>query len=256
MLSTSQPVELFSPAHLCLLAASLFFCAAMIFVGSRMEEKGRQRLLLLLWAAFTVIELCKYLHFALHPEEFNIRTGLPFHLCSISLFTYPLAVFTKNKVFRNFIYAVNMPGALFALITPDIGSSPALSFYFLHLIIAHTFIVLIPLYMVFCGFFRPDIRYLPGVTLMLLVTMVPALLLNRLIGSNYFFINGPVKGTLTEQMAGWFGESAYLVPMAALLAAVWAVLYVPFIIAGRIGTRRNFTQNEKTDQHGNSRTAL
>ena len=121
-----------------------------------------------------------------------------------------------------------MPGALFALITPDIGNATALSFYFLHLMAAHTLIVLIPLYMVSCGFFRPDYRWLPGVTLMLLVTMTPALLLNRLLGSNYFFINGPVKGTLTEQLAGWVGEDAYLLPMAALLAAVWAILYAPF----------------------------
>ncbi len=202
--------------------------AIVIFIGGRLSPKGRQRLLIALWAAFTVIELAKYVNFALHPEEFNIRTGLPFHLCSISLFTYPPAVFTKNPIFRNFIYAVNMPGALFALITPDIGSSTALSFYFLHLITAHTFIVLIPLYMVSCGFFRPDYRVLPGVALMFLVTMIPALLLNHFLDSNYYFVNGPVKGTLTGQLAEWVGESAYLLPMLALMIGVWALLYAPF----------------------------
>ena len=92
------------------------FGAVVIFIGGRLDRKDRQRLLIILWATFTVIELGKYVNFALHPEQFNIKTGLPFHLCSISLFTYPLAVFTKNQIFRNFIYAVNMPGALFALV--------------------------------------------------------------------------------------------------------------------------------------------
>ncbi len=168
-----------------------------------------------------------------------MKTGLPFHLCSVSLFTYPLAVFTDNRIFRNFIYAVNMPGAVFALITPDIGNSPMLSFYFMHLIIAHTFIVMIPLYMVCCGFFRPDFRILPGVALMLLVTMIPALLLNRLIGSNYFFINGPVSGTLTGQFAEWTGDEAYLLPMVGLLIAVWALLYAPFAAYGAIKAKEN-----------------
>ena len=226
--NSTQPVGLFSPEHLIILAVSAFFCAAMIFTGGKLEQKGRQRLLITLWASFTVIELCKYINFVIHPDEFNIKTGLPFHLCSISLFTYPLAVFTRNKIFRNFIYAVNMPGALFALITPDIGNSPMISFYFLHLIIAHTFIVLIPLYMVSCGFFRPDFKTLPGVALMFLVTMIPALLLNRFIGSNYYFVNGPVSGTLTGQLAEWVGEDAYLLPMVGMLAAVWALLYAPF----------------------------
>ena len=135
MFSSTQPVGLFSPEHLIFLAGSAFFCSAMIFTGGRLGQKGRKRLLIALWSAFTVIELCKYVHFGIHPDEFNIKTGLPFHLCSISLFTYPLAVFTENKIFRNFIFAVNMPGALFALITPDIGNATALSFYFLHLII-------------------------------------------------------------------------------------------------------------------------
>lgn len=239
--NSTQPVGLFSPEHLCLLAAAAFFGAAVIFVGGRLGKGGRNNLLLALWAAFTVIELGKYVHFALYPATFDIRTGLPFHLCSISLFTYPLAVFTKNGVFRNFIYAVNMPGALFALITPDIGNSTVFSFYFLHLIIAHTFIVLIPLYMVSCGFFRPDYRLLPGVTLMLLATMIPALLLNRVIGSNYYFINGPVRGTLTGTFAEWVGDDAYLLPMLCLLAAVWALLYAPFAAS-------NFIRNKEGDK--------
>ena len=215
----------------------------MIFAGGKLGQKGRKRLLVILWAAFTAIELCKYINFAIHPEEFNIKTGLPFHLCSVSLFTYPLAVFTKNKIFQNFIYAVNMPGALFALITPDVGSSPALSFYVLHLFIAHTFIVLIPLYMVCCGFFRPDYRVLPGVTLMLLATMLPALVLNKLIDSNYYFINGPVKGTLTGQLAEWTGNDAYILPMAGLLLAVWALLYAPFAAADLIKRKEKTKPN-------------
>ena len=227
--SSTQPVGLFSPEHLCFLAAAALFWAIVIFIGGRLDKNGRQRLLIILWAAFTVIEMGKYLHFALHPEEFNIKTGLPFHLCSISLFTYPLAVFTQNKVFRNFIYAVNMPGAFFALVTPDIGNSTALSFYFVHLMVAHTFIALIPLYMVVCGLFRPRPAVLPKVAAMLAVTMLPALLLNRILGSNYYFVNGPVKGTLTQTFADCFGENAYLLPMLALLAAVWALLYAPFI---------------------------
>lgn len=235
--SRTQPVGLFSPAHLILWAAAAFVCASFIFIGGRLNHKGRKRLLIILWASFTAIELCKYIYFFLNPDEFNIKTGLPFHLCSVSLFTYPLAVFTENRVFKNFIYAVNMPGALFALITPDIGNSPAVSFYFMHLMIAHTFIVLIPLYMVCCGFFRPDIRLLPGVALMLLVTMIPALLLNKFIGSNYYFINGPVKGTLTGQLAEWTGDDAYLLPMTALLFGVWALLYAPFAAADLIAKK-------------------
>ena len=100
----------------------------------------------------------------------------------------------------------------------------------MHLMVAHTFIVLIPLYMVFCGIFRPNSRCLPHVALMFALTMLPALLLNRLLGSNYYFINGPVRGTLTQTFADWLGEGLYLLPMLAALLAAWGFLYLPFDI--------------------------
>ena len=228
LFDNTKPVTLFSATHLGFLALSALFCGVMIFVGRRLDAQKRRTLLLVLWAMFTVIELGKYVYFVLYPDEFDIRTGLPFHLCSVSLFTYPLAVFTQNETFRNFIYAVNLPGAFFALVTPDIGNSTAFSFYFLHLMIAHTFIVLIPLYLVLTGMFRPEIRQLPSVALMLGLLMLPVAAVNRLLESNYFFINGPVRGTLTQTFADWLGTEYYLLPMFAALLAVWGVLYLPF----------------------------
>lgn len=226
----SKPVEMFSAEHFCILAVAALFCTAVILIGRQLSERGKHELLIALWGIFTVIELSRYIYFFLFPDQFNIKTGLPFHLCSISIFTYPLAVFTKNETFRNFAYAVNLPGAFFALITPDIGHSTVFSFYFMHLMVAHTFIVLIPLYMVFCGIFRPNSRCLPRVSLMFALTMLPALLLNRLLGSNYYFINGPVRGTLTQTFADWLGEELYLLPMLAALLAAWSFLYLPFDI--------------------------
>lgn len=231
LFNNTKPVTLFSATHLCFLALSALFCSVMILFGRRLNDKKRHTLLVILWAVFTVIELGKYVYFVLYPDEFDIRTGLPLHLCSVSLFTYPLAVFTKNETFRNFIYAVNLPGAFFALVTPDIGNSTAFSFYFLHLMVAHTFIVLIPLYMVLTGMFRPDMRRLPSVALMLGLLMLPVTAVNRLLDSNYFFINGPVRGTLTQTFADWLGEEYYLLPMFAALLAVWGVLYLPFDLA-------------------------
>lgn len=227
----SKPVGIFSAEHIFFLAMAMLLCAAAILAGRRLGERGRRFLLITLWGIFTAIELSRYVYFGFFPDEFNIKTGLPFHLCSISIFTYPIAIFTKNETFRNFIYAVNMPGALFALITPDIGKSTVFSFYFMHLMTAHTFIVLIPLYMVLCGIFLPNSAKLPSVALVLGGTMLPALLLNKYLGSNYYFINGPVRGTLTQTFADWLGDGLYLLPMLAALLAAWGILYLPFDIA-------------------------
>lgn len=227
----SHPVEVFSIEHMIFLAISVMFCTLIIIIGRKLSDRGKQRLLICLWFLFTIIELIRYVRFAMNPDTFDIKTCLPFHLCSISIFTYPLAIFIDNSTLRNFIYAVNMPGALFALITPDIGDATLFSFYFVQTMIAHTFIVLIPLYMVICKFFRPNFKKIPSVTIMLLITMIPAVTLNHFIGSNYYFINGPVKGTFTETLANIAGEKFYLFPMILTLFAVWILLYSPFIFS-------------------------
>lgn len=227
----SQPVEVFSIGHIIFLALSAAFCILLILIGRRLSNCGKRNLLIALWLLFTIIELIRYAVFIISPNTFDIKTCLPFHLCSISIFTYPLAIFLDNATLRNFIYAVNMPGALFALITPDIGNATLFSFYFVQTMTAHTFIVLIPLYMLACGFFRPNFKKLPSVAIMLLITMIPAVILNNFIDSNYYFINGPVKGTLTEDFANIVGEKFYLVPMILTVFATWALLYAPFIIS-------------------------
>lgn len=234
----SHPVKVFSIEHMTFLAISSAFCSLVIIISRRLSKRGKRKLLICLWLLFTVTELIRYVRFAMVPDTFDAKTCLPFHLCSISIFIYPLAIFIDNDTLRNFIYAVNMPGALFALITPDIGDATLFSFYFIQTMVSHTFIVLIPLYMVICKFFRPNFKKLLSVAIMLLITMIPAVVLNHFIGSNYYFINGPVKGTFTETLANIAGEKFYLLPMIFTVFAVWTLLYSPFIFSDLYNSRK------------------
>lgn len=231
MVIKDYPVSVFSLGHIAFLTVSILFIILILLIGRKLGSRGRRNLLICLWISFTVIEMSRYIRYFTVPGYFDVKTSLPFHLCSISIFTYPLAIFIDNATLRNFIYAVNMPGAFFALITPDIGDESLFSFYFIHMMAAHTFIVLIPLYMVVCGSFRPNFKKLPSVTVMLLITMIPAVLLNHFLGSNYYFINGPVSGTFTETLANTVGEKFYLIPMILMVFAMWLLLYSPFIIS-------------------------
>lgn len=232
------PVSVFSAGHIAFLAIGIVFGVTCIFIGRRLSEKGKNIMLICLLAAYLVLEAAKFIRYFTVPGYFNIKTSLPFHLCSIAVFIYPLAVFCKNLTIRNFIYGISMPGAFFALVTPDIKGSGLFSFYFIHAMYAHTFIFFIPIFMVACGFFRPDYKRIPKLFVMLLICMIPALISNYFIGSNYFFINGVVEGTFTETLANIVGEQFYVLPMVALVFLIWALLFSPFMISDKLKSRK------------------
>lgn len=234
----NMPVSVFSAGHLVFLAICIIFGVVCIIIGRKLSDKGKNIMLICLLAAYIILDMVKFSRYFLIPGAFNIKTSLPFHLCSIAFFIYPLAVFTKNLTIRNFIYGVSMPGAFFALVTPDIQGSTFFGFHFVHSMLAHTLIFFIPIFMVACGFFRPDYKKLPKLFLMLLICMIPAVISNYFIGSNYFFINGVAEGTFTETLANIVGEKFYILPMVGLVFILWALLFSPYMISDKLKARK------------------
>lgn len=234
----NTPVTLFSAGHITFLIIGIVFGITCILIGRRLSDKGKNIMLICLLAGYMALEAAKFIRYFIIPGEFNLKTSLPFHLCSIAVFIYPLAVFSKNLTIRNFIYGVSMPGAFFALATPDFRGAHLFSFYFVHAMYAHTFIFFIPIFMAACGFFRPDYKKLPKLFIMLLTCMIPALIANYFIGSNYFFINGVVEGTFTETLANIVGERFYVLPMVLLVFILWVLLFSPFMISDKLKARK------------------
>jgi hypothetical integral membrane protein (TIGR02206 family) len=67
---------------------------------------------------------------------FNIRHHVPLHLCDVSLAALLVALLWRRQWFFEFAYYFGVPGAVIALLTPDIGepgfSSGCFRFFFVH----------------------------------------------------------------------------------------------------------------------------
>ena len=78
------------------------------------------------------------------------------------------------------------------------------------------------------GELRPDTRRAPACLGIMLLIAVPVYVFDRLMGTNYMFLNWPLPGSPLEWFA-FLGRPGYLLGYIPLLAAAWTVIYAPFV---------------------------
>jgi hypothetical integral membrane protein (TIGR02206 family) len=164
---------------------------------------------------------------------FTVRYSLPLQLCDISVFLEFAAVFRRRSaLLTEFSYALSMPAALAALVTPG-WYFPLLSFGYLRAALMHSLLVLIPVLLVWGNGFRPDIRRLPKVSLLFILLIAMAVTANVLLGSNYMFLAYVPPDTTLVIFQTWFGNPGYEIPEFFLLILIWTALYLPWILKDR-----------------------
>lgn len=223
----------FSATHFAWLAASLLLILAVTLAYRRQQPLVRQRLMKAIAILIVLLDTTRWLWAAL-IGHYSVTEMLPLHLCSLTVWTHAAGVFTGKNLFKDYGYALGMPGALASMLTPDWYSYPFFSYQYLQAALGHTLLVLVPVLWVWGDGFRPDWRRLPKLFAALVAFAVPVALINRLLGSNYLFLCEAPKDTPLEIFAKWCGTPGYLAPLVLLIFTVWAILYLPWVISDRI----------------------
>jgi hypothetical integral membrane protein (TIGR02206 family) len=152
---------------------------------------------------------------------------LPLHLCTSASILIPIALLKRNQALLNFGFGLSLPGAVAALVFPGEMFRHLSSYsvhYFLHNI-GHILPVVACLTPIAMGWWRPSWRYYPATVGVGMALMVIAYPVNKIIGSNYFFVNWPERGTVLETFGDLFGRQMYLPVLVAVAAAVIAAMF-------------------------------
>jgi hypothetical integral membrane protein (TIGR02206 family) len=168
-------------------------------------------------------------------SNFSFLDIVPLHLCIISGFVLPVTVFLKNKLMWNLSYAVLMPGAIVAIITPEnvLDYYHAYGWMPLVFFVWHLLVVAIPIFQVASGELLPDIRKYPQILLILCAYALFVYILNGQLGTNYLYLNNPARGTVLEVFENWFGNPGYVIPMVLLVFFVSFMMFVPWYVKER-----------------------
>jgi hypothetical integral membrane protein (TIGR02206 family) len=226
------PFEMFNPPHSLSLVIILFLSLWLIAMRKRFNIKTRKAVriilsILLLASQFSFILWLVYL------REASFATALPLHLCSLFILLSAIMLLTRSYRIFEYSYFLGTGGAIFALITPDIGMYNFPHFLPIQTMIAHGSLLLAQIYMTSVEGFRPTLKSLFKVYGSVLLYASLVVIINALTHANYlFFSYKPDFPTLLDYLGPW----PWYIPAAlAVGALVCALLYLPFHQpAGRI----------------------
>lgn len=219
--------EHFSPLHLAVTALFIAFIIAAMFVYRKLDENNRRKFLYVMSALLIADELFK--HIGCFATNQWVWGFLPLHLCSINIFVCVWNSIKRDDLSSELLYALCLPGATLALMMPTWYNLPFWNFMSIHSNTIHVLLLMYPL-LLLAGGFRPSVKRIPKVFLVLLCECVPIFIFNKIIDTNFFFLNGTENNPLLEILASIFGGDLYFLGMPFLLAVVWAAMYLPWYL--------------------------
>ena len=218
---------LFSSAHGLYLAVAALSALLLCLFYRHLDGERRRRLRLVLASSALALQLLRAVLLIISG---NYTIGrLPLHLCAMAVYISFFHALRGGRLLGQFLYAFCMPGAAAALLFPDWSYYPALHFMTVSSFVLHILVFCYVLMQVSGGDISPDIKSLPQCLGIMLAIAIPVYVFDVLTNTNYLFLNWPSPGSPLELFA-FLGRPGYVLGYLPLIAVVWLVLYLPFIL--------------------------
>ena len=216
---------IFTPAHFVVLSLILLSILFIARYFRQADAVTRERLLRTVAVFAIANEILKDVYLlALGQLQW---ANLPLHLCGINIIVIGLYLVKRSPKTAEWLYAIGLPGGLVALISPDWADLPVVNIMFWQANSIHAALVLFPILLLIDGF-RPRIRRLFPIIPWLLGLAAIIFPLNKLLDTNFLFLNEAPKGTPFEVFEQLMGNPGYIAAFAGLLAVVWVLMYWPW----------------------------
>ena len=168
------------------MSLSILVSFGIIQIAIRIPPDKRKILMMILGFTLISIELMQQLYLN-HLGIWSLKTSLPIHLCGISGILAGIMMFRSSHYGFEFLALIGSPGALHALLTPQLnhGTIPFLIFKYY---VSHAGIVLVPLFLAVVLGYRIKRSSWYRVLLLCQVLLIIIGLTNYFIGANYMYL--------------------------------------------------------------------
>tara|TARA_S200000501_G_scaffold78765_1_gene70554 strand:- start:1035 stop:1727 length:693 start_codon:yes stop_codon:yes gene_type:complete len=148
----------------------------------------RRRLLMILLGLFMIFLEAFQQYYLIDLKLWNIKTSLPIHLCGIAGIIAGIILIRPEQKSFEFLALMGTPGALHALLTPQLNHGGT-NFLIFEYYASHTGIILTPLFLAIVLGYRINENSWFSVFLICQVLLIFIGLSNYLIGSNYMYLS-------------------------------------------------------------------
>ncbi len=222
---THRSFEMFSLTHLfwfAVLAVGLIWVFA---VYRKYTPEKKKKAYIILTALLLIDEVAKYIMTVATNQW--LWQFLPLHLCSIQIFVCLWHTVRPCTLNKEILYALCIPGAVLALVSPSWMPLPLANFMHLHSATVHVMLLIYP-FMILADGFKPNIKNLWKVLAFLFAVGIPVYGINMLLKTNFLFLMRTDNNPILNLVASIFGKF-YLVGLAVLLSLVCFLVYLPWV---------------------------
>lgn len=250
MITLAAP--LFGTKHLLgLLGITIIF---IIFSGflSKKTTKNYKKVILIFTLIFYILEIMKLSYITYNNQAFPIY-HLPFHLCSLPLYLYPLMYFMKPGSFidtyvKPTAYSVCLLAGILALVMPTtiIGNAeswvpfsenvlPIISFLY------HGTMIFSSIYLIKSGFYKLENNQFVKIILVSLSYAFIAILVNHFLDTDFMMLNRGIGSPLIFLM-----ETSRALYIGVTIFLGIDIIGLGFFLTSKILSIKFKTQNIKT----------
>jgi hypothetical integral membrane protein (TIGR02206 family) len=194
--------RLFSYSHIAALMVFLMTLIIMVYSFQKWKNQRGEKTIGWILLSLLVGSEVFYQLWAISYGVWDSRETLPLHLCSFSTFFGIYLFFKRNNVLFYFYFYIGFFPPILALVTPDLLFEFP-HFRYFKFFIHHMAIPLMAVYLLLTKKYILSIKSIVYGLLTLNLMILPIGLINKWIGSNYFFLAGPPEG---DTALSFFGE--------------------------------------------------
>lgn len=213
--------------HISWLIVISIFLFILVYYYKKCSIVQKLRIQKTVFFGLLVLEISKQL-FLLVTNQYSYWSP-PLHLCGLGIFIIGWHSYFPNRTATEILYSLTLPGALAALLIPGWTNEPLFSYIHFNSFIFHTLLVGYVFMLLATKELQPRMKELWRSVLFLIITVPPTYYYNQTFGTNFMFINRPLKGSPLETFEQWFGNPGYLIGFFGLVFIVWVIMYIPFI---------------------------
>jgi len=221
---------IFSPIHLGVLAVLAIGIAALVLGYRRAGTDRRRRLRQVVGCSVLMLEVLRQLAYVVtgsySPEI------LPLHVCAIATISTFIDALRPNRWTGDFLYAMGWWAALAADLFPDWANRPILNVFTWQSFTIHALIFGYVVMRLVAGDLVPGIHNLGRVAVMVATFATLGYLANLVWHTNFWFLNVGAPGSPLEGIQMVAGN-LYVPVLIVLLAILWTVLYLPWVLRTR-----------------------
>jgi hypothetical integral membrane protein (TIGR02206 family) len=242
--------EVFGTSHVVMLILFVVVIPLVVLLGRRVrgtaaEERSRRVFAVGIVATAVPLQVLQLL-----PSDWDFATSLPLQLCDLAWMVAVVGLWTRAPWAAALTYFWGLTLTTQAMLTPalvmDFPHPRYVGFWVMHLLV-----VWAAIYLTAGLGIRPTWR-LYGLTVALTAVWVAVVMtFNTAFDTNYGYLNAkPGTGSALDLLGPW---PWYVVTEVVVVAAVWALITLPWTRSARPRAEQPGPGQEKTDQQSSSR---